>query len=186
MMRTVWICCVSMLTLSAGALAQDKAAAPAGAPDMSKAGPMTRPVTKEKENKKGVDELYKAMEEAWKKGDVMALADMVDFPVIMLSDDSTGASQHFEASRDVWIAMMKPMAENMPKDAKVTMKHTAHFLSDTLGVVVEETSMTMGKTKGKWKGFSVVNYKDGKWKLKEMSEAGWGDMKPPSAASAKK
>jgi hypothetical protein len=172
--------------MGVSARAQDKAAPPAGAPDMSKVGPMTRPVTKEKEDKKGVDELYKTMEEAWKKGDVNTLADLIDFPVIMLSDDSTGASQHFEATRDVWIAMMKPMAENMPKDAKITSKHTAHFLSDTLAVVVEETGMTMGKTKGKWKGFSVVNFKDGKWKVKEMSEAGWGDMKPPSAPSAKK
>ena len=46
--------------------------------------------------------------------------------------------------------------------------------------------MNMGKVKGKWKGFSVVTLKDGKWKFAEMAEAGWGDMKPPATASAKK
>jgi hypothetical protein len=147
---------------------------------------MSRPVTKEKEAKKGIDELCKSMDEAWKKGDIMTIADGIDFPVIMMSDDSKGAAQHFEATREQFIAMMKPMVEGMPKDAKVTAKHTATLLSDTLGVVIEDTSMTMGKVKGKWKGFSVVNYKDGKWKIKQMSEAGWGDMKPPGAPSAKK
>ena len=44
--------------------------------------------------------------------------------------------------------------------------------------------MSMGKVKGKWKSMSVLTLKDGKWKFKEMSEAGWGDMKPPAAPSA--
>jgi hypothetical protein len=182
MTRTI-ICSLSMLALTGVARAAEPAAAapPAGAPDMSKVGPMSRPVTKEKEDKKGVDDLYKAMEDAWKKGDVAALAENVDFPVIMLSDDSAGKAVHFAATRDQWIDMMKGFVANMPKDVKMTNKHTAHFLSDDLGVVVEETSMAMGKVKGKWKGFSVVTNKDGKWKVKEMSEAGWGDMKPPTA-----
>jgi uncharacterized protein (TIGR02246 family) len=185
MTRTLCICGLSLL-FSAGARAQDKAAAPAGMPDMSKMGPMSRPVTKEKEAKKGIDELYKTMEQAWKGGDLNGVVELIDFPVIMLSDDSTGTAKNFEASREQWTEMMKPMFANMPKDMKMSNKHTTHLLSDTLAVVVEDTSMAMGKVKGKWKGFSVVNYKDGKWKVKEMAEAGWGDMKPPSTASAKK
>jgi hypothetical protein len=181
MTRTI-ICSLSMLAVAGVARAAEPASAPpAGAPDMTKVGPMSRPVTKEKEDKKGVDELYKAMEDAWKKGDVNALAENVDFPVIMLSDDATGKAVHFEASREQWVDMMKGFVANMPKDAKMTSKHTASFLSDDLGVVVEEMSMAMGKVKGKWKAFSVVTNKDGKWKVKEMSEAGWGDMKPPTA-----
>jgi uncharacterized protein (TIGR02246 family) len=156
-------------------------APPAGAMDMSKVGPMSRPVTKE--DKKGVDALYKAMEDAWKKGDADAVAENVDFPVIMMSDDSSGKVQHFEASRDQWIGMMKPMLANMPKDAKMTHKHTPYFLSDDLAISIEEISMTMGKTKGKWKAMSVLTLRDGKWKVKQMTEAGWGDMKPPTTAA---
>ena len=48
----------------------------AGVPDMTKMGPMSRKVTKE--DKKGVDELYKAIEDGMKKGDVNAMADLVD------------------------------------------------------------------------------------------------------------
>jgi hypothetical protein len=185
MNRTV-ICSLSMLAMVGVARAAEPAATPpAGTPDMSKVGPMSRPVTKEKEDKKGVDELYKVTEEAWKKADVNALADNVDFPVIMMSDDSTGKAVHFEAKREQWIDMMKGIVSNMPKDAKMTSKHTATFLSDDLGVVVEEMSVSMGKVKGKWHAFSVVTNRDGKWKFKQMSEAGWGDMKPPTAASVK-
>jgi ketosteroid isomerase-like protein len=176
-------CCLSLLVLGGSALAQDtKTAPPSGMPDMSKMGPMSRPVTKE--DKKGIDATYKAMEEAWKNKDVNALADLVDFPVIMLSDDSTGAAKSFNATREQWIGIMKPFMENAPKDMKMSHKHSPTFLSDTLAVSIEETKMDMGKQKGKWKSFSVLNLKDGKWKFKQMAEAGWGDMKPPSTAAA--
>jgi uncharacterized protein (TIGR02246 family) len=176
------------LVASAPARAQQAPAAPAapsgapsGAPDMTKMGPLSRPVTKE--DKKGIDALYTAMEEAWKKGDVEAVADNVDFPVIMLSDTSAGVAKSFNATREQFIALMKPMAAGMPKDAKMSHKHTPYFLSDTLAVAIEENGLTMGKTKGKWKGMSVLTLKDGRWKVKEMAEAGWGDMNPPSMAA---
>jgi len=182
MLGTAILGTVILALAAAPALADDKGMAPAGAPpDMTKMGPMSRPVTKE--DKKGIDELYKKMDEAWKKGDVEALAQNVDFPVIMLSDDSTGAVKHFEATRDQWVGMMKTFA-NMPKDMKMVHKHAATFLSDTLAVVIEDTQMTMGKMKGKWKGLAVVTLKDGAWKFKQMAEAGWGDMKPPTTAAA--
>jgi hypothetical protein len=146
---------------------------------MTKMGPLSRPVTKE--DKKGIDATYKAMLEAWKSGDVNAAAELVDFPVIMLSDDSTGAPKHFSATREQWVAMMKPMAENMPKDVKMSHKHSAHFLSDTLAVAIEENGMQHGKVKGKWKSLSVLTLRDGRWKFKEMAESGWGDMAPPQA-----
>jgi hypothetical protein len=178
------LCTLIILGLGGVALAQEKAAPPqpqGGMPDMTKMGPMSRKVTKE--DKKGIEELYKSMQAAWKGGDINALADLVDFPVIMLSDDSKGEAKYFSATREQWIEMMKPMM-NMPKDIKWQHKHTAHFLSDSLAAVIEETSMTMGKTKGKWKGLAVVTLRDGRWKFKEMAEAGWGDMKPPAGASA--
>jgi hypothetical protein len=180
-MKTTTLCSLIVLGLSAVAVAQEKAAPPAGGPDMTKMGPMSRKVTKE--DKKGVDELYKSAEEAMKKGDVNAMADLVDFPVIMLSDDSKGEVKHFAATRDQWVGMMQQFFTGMPKDMKMKHKHTAHFLSDDLAVAIEENSMNMGKMKGSWKAMSVLTLKDGKWKFKEMAEAGWGDMKPPAGAN---
>jgi hypothetical protein len=191
MMKTT-ITSLIIMGLSAVAVAQEKPAAkpaappsaapPAGMPDMTKVGPLSRKVTKE--DKKGVDDLYKAVEEAMKKQDVNAFADLVDFPVIMLSDDSKGQVQWFAAPREQFVNMFKGiMAGPPPKDMK--HKHTAHFLSDDLAVAIEEMSGTMGTMKGKWKAMSVLTLKDGKWKFKQMTEAGWGDMKPPTTTANK-
>jgi ketosteroid isomerase-like protein len=192
MTMTKTICCLTTLAFSAPAFAADKApaaapaaaapapaAAPAAMPDMSKIGPMSRPVTKP--DKKGVDELYAAFKDAMTKGDVNAAADLVDFPIIMLSDDSKGVAKHFNATREQWVGIMAPFITNMPKDMKMFSKHNAQFLSDTLAVSIEDNGMSMGKVKGKWKSLSMLTLKDGKWKFKEMSEAGWGDMAPPLA-----
>jgi len=184
MTRTI-ISSLIMLGLSAVAVAEDKpAAAPAGGPDWSKVGPMSRKVTKE--DKKGVDALYDSVKDAMKKGDVNAYADVVDFPVIMLSDDSKGEVKHTTATREQFVELMKPMFTGMPKDMMPEHKHTAHFLSDDLAVVIEEASVARGKMKGKWKSLAVLTLKDGKWKFKEMAEAGWGDTKAPAAAAGAK
>jgi hypothetical protein len=178
--------CLAVLLVGTVAQAQDKAAPPsapaAGAPDMTKMGPMSRPVTKE--DKKGVDEAFKAMQAAFKAGDVNAAADLVDFPVIMLSDDSKGNAVSMNVNREQWVALMKPMADGMPKDMKMSHKHATTFLSDTLAVAIADEGMQLGKVKGKWKSMSVLTQKDGKWKFKQMAEAGWGDMPPPAAAAA--
>jgi uncharacterized protein (TIGR02246 family) len=171
------------LALAVPAFAADAPAAPAaGAPDMTKMGPMTRKVTKE--DKKGVDAMYKAMEEAMKKGDVNAAADFNDFPVLMVTDDSKGVESHSEVTRDNWVKMMEPFIKNMPKDMKTTHKRTVHFLSDDLAFVDVDENMTMGKVKGSWHAESMLVRKDGKWKVKLDAEAGWGDMKMPDAQAA--
>jgi len=158
-------------------------AAPAAAPgpDMTKVGPMSRKVTKE--DKKGIADVYKAWDEGWKKGDGNALAELVDFPLLMMSDDSKGEEKHVEATREQFVGMVMGIGA-MSKDAKITGKHTPIFLSDSLAVAPGNFNMTMGKVKGSWHGFDVLTLKDGKWKFKQIAEAGWGDMVggPPAMA----
>lgn len=142
---------------------------------MTKVGPMSRKVTKE--DKKGVSDTYKAWDEGWKKGDANALAELIEFPLIMMSDNSKGEEKHFEASREQFLAMAAGFA-NMPKDVKMTAKHSPTFISDSLVVSVNNDSMSMGKVKGSWHSFDVLTLKDGKWKFRQICEAGWGDMAP--------
>jgi ketosteroid isomerase-like protein len=166
-----------------GAAAPAPPAAAPAAPDMTKMGPMTRKVAKE--DKKGIADFYKAWEEGFKKSDINALVALVDFPVIMMSDNSKGEEGHFEANREQWTKMFSAFLAT-PKDVKFSSKQAPTFLSETLAVVIESMNMTAGKTKGSWKGFSVLTLKDGKWKLKQMAEAGWGDMAPAGAPAPKK
>jgi len=165
---------------AAPAAAPAAPAAPQG-PDMTKVGPMSRKVSKE--DKKGISDVYKAWDEAWKKSDLNALAEMVDFPLLMMSDNSKGEEKHFEATREQFLGIMSGFA-NMPKDMKMTSKRTPTFISDSLVVAIGNVNMTMGKVKGSWHSFDVLTLKDGKWKFKQICEAGWGDMTPGEHAMA--
>jgi hypothetical protein len=163
--------------------AENKPAAEGAAAEAAPMGPASRPVMHLADDKKGVDELYKACDDAWKAGDMNALADHIDFPVHMVTDNSKGQYMAVDWDRAAWIANMSKAMQNMPKDVKMTHSHKASFLSDALAVVVEENSMAMGKKKASWTGFSVVTNKDGKWLFKQMAEAGWGDtMAAPQGA----
>jgi hypothetical protein len=72
-----------------------------------------------------------------------------------------------------------------PKGVKFSIKNNITMLTDSLGQVVSDCSMTMGKTKMKWKSAELVVHKNGKWLAKSMTEGGWGDMPVPSAQQAK-
>ncbi len=178
------VCC---LMIGASALADNAPAA--AAVDMSKMGPAARKPTDEKKSKKEIDEMFKKAEEAHMKGDMEAMAALHDFPVFMATDDTKGAVESKSYTKEEFVAMMKPMMENMPKDMKTTHKPVVVVLSDSLANVTDEFTMTMGKTKISGKNSGLLVKADGQWKWKVMVEAGWGGMAPPAetktAAAAK-
>jgi hypothetical protein len=162
------------------------AAAPAqgGGMDMTKMGPAARKPTNEKQTKKEVQDFFKKMEEAGKKGDMEATLAMVDFPIFMVTDDQNGVPESKSYSREEYSAMMKPFYENMPKDMKMTHKPTVTVLSDSLVSVTDNFSMTMGKQKVTGTNAGLLVKRDGQWKWKMMVEAGWGGMPPQGAGGS--
>jgi SnoaL-like domain len=144
-------------------------------------GPMTRLPKDEKKDKKEIEAFNKAFEDAAKKGDLDAMASMVDFPVIMMTDNSKGVFSMVEMTHDQWIAAMKPSMDKMKdmKDMKMSHKATIDMFSDDLGSCDDEVSMKMGKMKGTYRGENTMIRVNGAWKIKTMMEAGWGDMKLP-------
>jgi hypothetical protein len=183
-MKTKLLAACCLLAINATALAADKDDKAMGKPaaDARMAGPMSRKVTKE--DKKGIDAMYKSIEESMKKGDVNGFADNVDFPVMMVTDNQAGQFMSTSVDREGFVKMMGESMSHMPKDMKMGGKHSARFLSDSLAAVDEDQTASMGKMKGAWKSESLVVLKDGKWKMKMMAEAGWGDtMKEHAAAS---
>jgi hypothetical protein len=144
-------------------------------------GPMTRLPKDEKKEKKELDAFVKSWQETAKKADADALAKMVDFPVMMMTDNAKGEFSTMEMTHDQWVATMKPGLEKMrdAKDTKMTHKVTCDVLSDDLASCDSETAVQMGKTKGNYYGESTLIRVNGVWKMKMMMEAGWGDMKIP-------
>ena len=177
------------LALAAPAFAEDKPAAAAPAAggdmmDMSKHGPLSRTPKNEKQDQKELDAYFKANEDASKKGDLDAMADMIDFPVLMATDDASGKYEAMETSKEQWLGMMKPFVEHMKaaKDVKMTMTGKCFLMSDDLASCEGTTTTEMGKVKGKSNSQMLMIRKDGKWKAKTMVEAGWGGMGAPPAA----
>lgn len=154
-------------------------AAPAAAmPDMSKMGPMAFAPKNEKQDKKELDEYWKAHQDIMKKGDLNAMADMIAFPVMMMSDDSKGNLKVSEMSRDQWMGMMKPFMDpaHMKEMKDMKMKGSCVVMSDNLASCEGQTTGTMMGKKGTVNSHSMMVRQDGKWKVKTMTEAGWGDM----------
>lgn len=151
------------------------AAAPAPMMDITKMGAPSRKPTDEKKTKKEVEEFIKRAEMVEDKGDEAAKLSLFDFPIYMATDDMKGMTSGMPVSKDEYLAMMKPMEGSM-KDIKSTHKPTITVLSDSLVNVVDDFTMTQGKTKAVGRNASLLVKVGGEWKWKSMVEAGWGGM----------
>jgi hypothetical protein len=180
-MKRILLGCMAALVFVVPRVAQGAHTADSQAGDAPTLGPMTRLPKDEKKDKKELEAFTKAWQDAAKKGDVDALAKMVDFPVMMLSDNAKGEFSTMEMTHDQWVAAMKPSMEKMKdmKDMKMSRKVTCDVLSDDLASCDSESAIQMGKTKGNYYGESTLVRVGGAWKVKTMMEAGWGDMKLP-------
>ena len=152
-------------------------APPEAAVDMSKMGPFAKPVKNEKQDQKELKAWFKAWEAAEKACDVEALANMIDFPVIMMSDSMAGKFSMMQLGRPEWVGMMKPfMTPEAAKEMKMKRSGACFMLSDDLASCEGQMSGSMGPLKGKIRSHGLMTRVDGQWKMKTMVEAGWGDM----------
>jgi hypothetical protein len=126
------------------------------------------------------------MEEAGKKGDLAAAAAVIDFPVLMVTDDSKGQASAESWSKEQWTQVMAPMYAK-PMDEKITHKPEIFLASDSLATLSDVVTVTMGKKTVTARNTTILVRKDGQWLVKAMMEGGWGDMMagpPPGEAKA--
>ncbi|MCC7385305.1 MAG: hypothetical protein IT384_25880 [Deltaproteobacteria bacterium] len=182
-MRHSMLVCATLL-LASPAFAQE---APAGGMDMSKMGPWTRKPANEKATKKEIADFLKKCDEIAKKGDFQASLADIDFPVYMVTDDAKGTVESAAWDQAKYAEMMKPSWDNMPKDVKVTHKLNVVVLSDNLASVTDDFVMTVAKQKMAGRNALMLVKIGDQWKMKMMSEAGWGGMAaaPQAKAEAK-
>jgi hypothetical protein len=179
---SVLVAAILFTAAPAGQKNQPQATEPSGGMDMSKVGPASRKPKDEKAVKKEIDTFLKAQEEAMKKKDQATMLAAIDFPVFMATDNSQGVVTSGTFTQEQYVAMMKPMMGNEPKDLKVTHKYTVIVLSDSIADVVDDATVTTGKKKYPAKSDTLLIKRDGKWMVKSMVEAGWGDtMQAPPA-----
>ena len=174
---------LALALLALPALAEERKEAPPADP---MAGWAPRKVAREAQDRKEILAAMKAAEEAGKKGDLAAAAALVDFPVLMVTDDSKGQGSAEYWSREQWTQVMAPMYAK-PMEVKVTHKPEIFLASDSLATLNDVVTMTMGKKSITARNTTILIRKDGKWLVKAMMEGGWGDMMagpPPEAPKA--
>lgn len=160
--------------------AEEKAGAP---PDDPMAGWTPRNVQREAADRKEIAAYFQAMDDAGRKGDIEAAAALVDFPVLMITDDKKGQASGEAWSREQWIQVMTPFYKKPMADMKMSHKPTIFLVTDSLASVDDVVTMTMGKKTVRVRNSSLLVRRDGKWLLKAGMEGGWGDMMGPSQGS---
>ena len=175
MKKVVVACCFVCLTAFA--------AEPAKSAEGGAGGWKPRHVSA-KPDKKGIETMYKEMEDAMKAQNMDACTAMIDFPVMMMTDNGAGVPTTTMWDKATWVATMTKSMADMPKEMHMGKKTKITFITDSLAFVEEDNDMTMGKAKDKWVSGSIVELKDGKWMMKGMIEGGWGDMMPKEAPRA--
>jgi hypothetical protein len=171
---------VALLAMAAPALAQSEK--PEGAGENPMAGWKPPKVTNEKKDRQEIQAVLKQFEAAGKKGDLDAATALVDFPVLMVTDDSKGQGMADSWTKEKWVEQMRPFYKQ-PMPA-VTNKPTITLLSDSLAVVTNQWSMAMGKKKVSGRNAMQLVRVDGKWRVKSMTEGGWGDTMGSAAAAS--
>ncbi len=146
---------LSLLTFAAPAFAAGEKASGEGSDPM--AGWSPRKVREDAKDRREIQAVFKAMENAGKKGDLEAAAALVDFPVLMATDNAKG-----DGMGETW-------------------KHEGHaqdnifLLSDSLASADDQCTTTMGGKTIPSRSHTLLVRKDGKWLVKTMAESGWGD-----------
>jgi uncharacterized protein (TIGR02246 family) len=165
---------LAMFLVPSLALAAEQKAAAAS--DDPMAGWVPPKVKNEAKDKQEIMTLIRGMETASKKGDLEAAAALVDFPVMMMTDDSKGEAMGEPWTREQWTEVMKPFYEKPMKDMQVKHKPSIFLLSDSLASVDDVCTMTQGGKTVTTRNSMFVVRRDGKWLVKAMAEGGWGDM----------
>jgi len=182
-MRSFARCTVALAILSWSAATA--AAEPAAGQQDPMAGWAPPKVKAEAKDKKEIQAVFQKMEAAGKKGDLEAAAAIIDFPVLMVTDDKKGEAAGETWTQEQWVQVMKPFYS---KPMEGTMKHKpAIFLvSDSLATANVEWTMKEGGKTTSGRNSLILIRKGGEWKVKAMMEGGWGDMPMPAEASAAK
>jgi uncharacterized protein (TIGR02246 family) len=154
------------------------------APADPMAGWTPKKAVKEAQDRKEIAALIQAMDAAARKGDLAAAAALIDFPVLMVTDDSKGEASAGEWSREQWTQVMEPFYKQ-PMTGKMTHKPVIFLASDSLATLNDTVTVAMGKKSMTSRNTMLLVRKSGKWLVKSMMEGGWGDMmaQPRQAAA---
>ena len=136
-------------------------------------GPLSRRVTHE--DRQGIEALFNALTEAWRKEDMPAVMNLYDLPIYSGTDNAAGDYQGAQCGGEQLLAILTALIQRERKDESRTQRRTPHFLSDSIAMVLVETSVTRnGDALGSYTSAILVIKKGGVWRFKSGVQAGHG------------
>jgi hypothetical protein len=119
--------------------------------------------------------LFNAAADAWRKEDVQALMMLYDLPTYAGTDNAAGAYQAVLCDGEQLRAILTGLIQSERKDVSRAERRSPHFLSDSIAMVLAETSVTRnGDALGSYTSAILVIKKDGLWRFKSGVVAGHG------------
>jgi hypothetical protein len=169
-------------TVAIALLATSLAAAEPGAGQQDPMAGWAPPQVKaEAKDKKEIQAVFQKMEAAGKKGDLDGAAALIDFPVLMVTDDNKGEAAGETWTREQWVQVMKPFYAK-PMEGTLMHRPAIFLVTDSLATANVEWTMKEGGKTTTGRNALILIRKGGGWKVKAMMEGGWGDL--PMAGEA--
>ena len=136
-------------------------------------GPLSRTVTHE--DRQGIEALFTAAARVWRQEDMQELMTLYDLPIYVGTDNAAGVYHAAECDAERLRAILTATMQAERKDVSRTERRTPHFLSDSIAMVIVETSMSRnGDALGSCTSAILVIKKGGHWRFKGGVEAGHG------------
>jgi len=127
-----------------------------------------------------VDAVLDAAHAAYLRGDLEAVSKTIDFPVLMVTDNSKADGMATTWDREQFLHHHAAVAREFSPDAMEGIKSAKRsrnytFISDTIVAVNQEDEASLEGKAVKWKSFALLAKSNGTWRVKAQAEGGWGD-----------
>ena len=182
-MRSLARCSVALALLTMSTVTP--AAEPASGQQDPMAGWAPPRVKADAKDRKEIQGGFQRMEAAGKKGDLEGAAAIIDFPVLMVTDDKKGEAAGETWSREQWVKVMTPFYAK-PMEGTLKHKPAIFLVTDSLATANVEWTMKAGGKTTTGRNALLLIRRGGEWKVKAMVEGGWGDLPMPGEAPAAK
>jgi hypothetical protein len=111
------------------------------------------------------------------RNDTEAMADMALFPLVVMTNDSSGECVTQQWDRATFVQAMNMGADGSdPASIRIENQRRPVFLNHDIAVVVTDSTVTTGGDTQHMRYVDVMAKANGEWRFKSMIQAGWGDM----------
>lgn len=128
-----------------------------------------------------VDAVLEAAHANYVSGRIESVAETIDFPVFMVTDDSNANAMATTWDREQYLHHHAAVVQEFSPDAvealkKLKRRRQYTFLSHAIVAVIQDEEAQLEGRTTKWKSFVLLAKNNGTWRVKVQAVGGWGDQ----------